>query len=186
MDHPKRNWKKAAQNSTLGSFGSLPERRDPSEIWRKPCRIRRLDRLDPFFFKKLKIETKFLIKEGIQTIQTPNSARLPSNFSWIPSFRKGSKRSKRRAWLRSPCASSLRGAKTWPTSKGPSLDGMAAGASGTWASCFEPTWRPHPHFTHLYSWESRTLPDEKILTTRRTVALSVLAQIVPFNADAAT
>ena len=45
----RRNWREALQNSAFGSFGSLPERRDPREIGRKPRRIRRLDRLDPFF-----------------------------------------------------------------------------------------------------------------------------------------
>ena len=92
--------------------------------------------------------------------------------------------------------------------KGPSLDGMAAGSQGTWANCFEPPWRPHAHFTHLYSWESRTatiqtdlgyhahfthlyswesrtLPDEKILTMCHTVARNVLARNAPFNADTA-
>ena len=49
--HSKRSWEEASQNSTLGSFGSLPERRDPTGIGRKPHRISRLDRLDPFFIK---------------------------------------------------------------------------------------------------------------------------------------
>ena len=116
---PRQSWMEVpVEKQQFGLFGWFAER-VPREFGRKPHRILRLDRLDPFLKEgiqkelggslaefrvwivwipsllKIKILKLIFNEEGIQTIQTRNSARLPPNSSWIPSFRKGSKRSKR-------------------------------------------------------------------------------------------